>query len=212
MGLVAPPSHAISARTYRWEAYRPIVRVFDSRLLPNSFNPAGTTGRFRPVEASPGSHVPTLYGSNRLDGALGETLFHDVPAGIAAWVVPRTALLGKLRTLLIPRKSLALVDLTGWAHKALHVDGRQLVECDPIEYPTTALWAQRFHDLGVSPDGLYWRSRQYDKAHALMLFGDRVSPGDLHVVLDETIPLWEGLGLDEVVQAARDANVTITIP
>jgi hypothetical protein len=153
-----------------------------------------------------------MYGSNRLDGALGETVFHDVPADGGPWLVPRDALFGRLRTLLVPQRALSLVDLTGWAHKVLKLNGRELVECESSDYHITALWAKRFHALENSPDGLYWRSRQYDKAHAVMLFGDRVCQDDLHVVLDETIGLWQGVALDEVIAAAEDANITIVVP
>jgi hypothetical protein len=150
-----------------------------------------------------------MYAANRVDGALGETVFHDVPSGGDAWLIPRAALYGRLRTLLVPQRPLRLLDLTGWAHKGLQIDGRGLVDCEPSEYPTTAQWAERFHSCAEAPDGLYWRSRQYDKSFALMLFGDRVAESDLRPVLDETIPLWQGDGLDEVLAAAERANVTI---
>jgi hypothetical protein len=152
-----------------------------------------------------------MYGSNNIDGALGETVFHDVPAGDERWSIPRTSLYARLRTVLIPQRTLQLVDLTGWAHKALKIEGRALVECSPDEYPVSALWAERFHDVAEASDGLYWRSRQYDKSFALMLFGDRVDSSELRVVFDETVGLWQGDGLDEVLAAAERANITIVI-
>jgi hypothetical protein len=104
--------------------------------------------------------LPTIFGSNRVDGALGEPIFHDAPAGAVAWDVPRASLYGQLRTVLIPRRPLDLVDLTGWAHKKLRIEGRQLVEVPPSKYPTTALWARRFHHDPTNPDGIYRRPRQ----------------------------------------------------
>jgi RES domain len=187
-----------------------MFRVYDGCRLPNEFNTSGRSGRFRPIVAEGGVTVPTLYCSNCLNGALGESVFHDLPTGPTPRVIPRAALLGWVRTVLVPKRALRLVDLTGWAHKALGLDSRGLIECDAAEYPTTALWAKRLHDTADAPDGLYWRSRQYDRACAVMLFGDRVAPGDLHVVLDETLPLWEGMGLVEVLSTAAAANITIT--
>lgn len=149
-----------------------------------------------------------------LDGerrALGETVFHDVPLGGGPWDIARASLYGQARTVLIPLRDLSLVDLTDWAHKALRSDGRALVDCEPAEYATTAQWGQRFHDLSTEPDGLYWRSRQFDRAFALILFGDRVGKNELHVVYDETIALWQGDGLREGLDAAERANVTITL-
>jgi hypothetical protein len=137
-------------------------------------------------------------------------VFHDVPADANGFAVPRIALLGPLRTVLIPRRPLNLVDLTGWAHKRLKLPGRALVECEPPEYPITAEWGQRFHQLAKGPDGLYWRSRQYDRSFAIMLFGDRVAATDLEIVLDDTIALWQGEGYDEVLAAAEAAGIAIT--
>lgn len=128
---------------------------------------------------------------------------------MTARVVPRSSLYGSLRSILIPQRRLRLVDLTGWAHKRLRLEGRVLVEAGHAEYPITAAWGERFHDLPDGPDGLYWRSRQYDKSFAMILVGDRVRSADLVAILDETIPLWTGDGLDEVSAAAEVASITI---
>ena len=212
MALPPPPAGGVTARLFEWAALRPIVRVCSTDYPPNTFNPTAKSGRFRPFPAPPAVPIPTVYGSNQLNGALGETVFHDVPAAGGPWEIPRASLYGLVRTYLIPRRTLSLVDLTGWAHKALRLEGRALVECDPTEYPITALWAERFHNLAEEPDGLYWRSRQYDSAVALMLFGDRVGTNELEPVYDETIGLWQGQGLEEVLQAAEQANVTVLLP
>ncbi|HEX8085462.1 MAG TPA: RES family NAD+ phosphorylase [Solirubrobacteraceae bacterium] len=213
MALPPPAGGPIAGKFYTWAAMRPITRVCDAAHLPNSFNPSDQSARFRPIYCGAPTPIPTMYGSNRIDGALGETVFHDVPPpGGGTWTIPRASLYGKLRSVLIPMRDLRLFDLTGWAHKALMLDGRALVECGPAEYPITAQWAERFHDLPEAPDGLFWRSRQYDKAYALMLFEDRVAVDELHVVFDETVALWEGVGLDELSVAAEAATVTIALP
>ena len=124
-------------------------------------------------------------------------------------VHPRATLYGFVRTTLIPQRALRLVDLTGWAHKALRIDARGLIDCEPDEYPVTAEWAEKFHQQAPDADGLYWRSRQFDRAFAFILFGDRVSEEDLVPVYDETVGLWQGEGLDDVRAAAEIANVTI---
>jgi len=209
MPLPAPPAGALALKYFVWTAQRPITRVCGAAGLPNSFNPTSAPGRFRPFAGGAGNTVPTLYGANRVEGALGESIFHDVPVGGAGWVIPRASLYFKVRSILIPQRDLRLVDLTGWAHKALAVDGRALVECDPSDYPTTAMWAKRFHEADEATHGLYWRSRQFDKAVAVMLFGDRVREDELRVVYDETIGLWQGEGLDDVLAAAEHAGITI---
>jgi hypothetical protein len=208
MAIPDPPAGELTFRTRTWAAGRPFYRVYRGKFDPETFNPTRGSARFRPFPAS-GSAIPTMYGSDKLDGALGESIFHDTPAGGGSWVIARSDLLGQLRTMLVPKRNLELVDLTGWSFKRLKITGRTLVECEPDEYPTTAAWAERFHSSKVRPDGIYWMSRQFDKAAAFILFGDRVASEDLRVVLDETLPLWQGDGLDEVLAAAEHADVTI---
>ena len=210
MPLPLPPDEPGEVGYYVWEAYRPIYRVCAAAYQPNSFNGGSAPARFRPFASGDADLVPTMYGSNRTDGALGETVFHDAPSNGREWTVPRRVLYARVRAVLIPLRRLVLVDLTGWAHKALRLDGRALVDCGPSEYEVTAAWAQRFHALNEKPDGIYWRSRQYDRAHAFILFGDRVASEELHVVFDETLALWQGIGLDEVLAAAERASITIT--
>jgi hypothetical protein len=208
MALPDPPAGELDFGTRTWAAGRPFYRVYRDKFGPNSFNSSRSSARFRPFPSS-GNPIPTMYGSSRVDGALGESVFHDVPAGRGTWVIPRSGLLGQLRTMLVPQRKLELVDLTGWAFKRLGLRGRALVECEPAEYPITARWAERFHASKVKPDGIYWTSRQFDKAAAFILFGDRVERQELDVILDETVGLWQGEGLDEVLAAAELAGVTV---
>src|SRR5690348_13989602 len=104
MALPTPPPGDPEVRFYTWVALRPIFRVCPAGYPANAFNPTTSSGRFRPFFCGGTTPVPTLYGSNRVDGALGETVFHDVPAGHASWNIPRTSLYGLLRTNLIPRR------------------------------------------------------------------------------------------------------------
>jgi hypothetical protein len=210
MTLPSPPGGKLDVPMRAWARLRPIYRVGSAAYLPNAFNSTDTPGRFRPLRVA-GTIVPTLYGANRVDGCLGESVFHDVPANGGPWVMPRAKLYGYVRTTLIPLRELLLVDLAGWAHKRLRLDGRALIESGPADYAVTAEWARRFHDLTAAPDGLYWISRQFDGAQSVMLFGDRVDELDLEPVLDETLALWEGVGLEEVQVAAARADVTIAV-
>jgi hypothetical protein len=163
MAVPAPPADPVEVKYFAWVEQRPFVRVCTAAHQPNSFNPTNGQGRFRPFYCGETVPVPTMYGASHIDAALGETVFHDVPSGAGGWVVPRAALYPLLRTVIVPQRRLHLVDLTGWSHKALRLEGRALVDCGSSDYPATALWAERFHELPDSPDGLYWRSRQYDR-------------------------------------------------
>jgi hypothetical protein len=49
-----------------------------------------------------------------------------------------------------------------------------LIASPARDYLDTALWAQALHRQFPDVDGLLWMSRQRDRDHALVLFGDRL--------------------------------------
>ena len=208
MGLPSPDPGDLDVAFTAWAQYRPLRRVCRLEYPANAFNPSDSPGRFRPIYEG-GGIVSTMYASDQLDGAFGETIFHDIPASGGPWHIPREALYGTASTTLIPLRQLRLVDLTGWAHKRLRLEGRALADAPPLDYPVTAEWCARFRSLDEEPDGLLWASRQFDRAVALILFGDRVGADDLHPVLDETVGLWQGLGLAVLEDAAARAGIVI---
>ena len=69
--------------------------------------------------------------------------------------------------------NLRLANLTTDGLRRLKVPKAELIASAPIDYPNTARWAEAIHHQHPDVDGLYWMSRQRDRDHALMLFGDR---------------------------------------
>jgi RES domain len=51
-----------------------------------------------------------------------------------------------------------------------------LIDTDAIDYPFTRAWAEALYERNPDAQGLYWTSRQENRAQALMLFGPRVDP------------------------------------
>ena len=49
----------------------------------------------------------------------------------------------------------------------------ELIATTAIDYLATAHWAETIHHQHPDTDGLVWMSRQRDRDHALMRFGDR---------------------------------------
>lgn len=68
-----------TARVHLWQAEQPIVRCHSVQMGAAEFNTTSASRRFRPVQDSSGSIVPTIYGADSAAGALSETVFHDVP-------------------------------------------------------------------------------------------------------------------------------------
>ena len=74
----------------------------------------------------------------------------------------------------IPRRDLKLVDLTSEGLHRLKVPKGELIASPARDYVDTARWAQVLHHQFPDVDGLLWMSRQRDRDHALLLFGDRL--------------------------------------
>ena len=77
--LLPPEPFDLQCNTETWEAEKPIVRVHNSAYVATEFNPGKRGGRFHPFAGEHEVIVPTIYGSNTIDGALSETIFRDVP-------------------------------------------------------------------------------------------------------------------------------------
>jgi hypothetical protein len=177
----------------------------------HEFNVTNASRRFRPVTSN-GAIVPTLYGADLVEGALSESVFHDVPLRGKGRRIQRKALVQWIRSTLIPARDLQLVQLHGAGLSRLGVTHAELIESSARQYPRTAAWGQALYDAG-DYDGLVWRSRQFNDAYSLMLWGDRVDRfKDLK--LDTTTPplsLWVGPGFDELQQLANDLRITVVL-
>jgi len=111
-------------------------------------------------------------------------------------------------SVLAPRHDLKLVQLHGFGLRRLKLSRTDLIESDSSQYERTAAWARALHGWNEEVHGLIWVSRQHDTSLALVLFGDRVSRGDLEVI-KAPLPLAKGVGLKKVIRAAELAGITI---
>lgn len=191
-----------------WPSGERIVRCHDSRFGATEFNPGLGRGRFHPFRTATGSAVPTLYGASSLNGALSETVFHDVPLRGPVRVVLRPLLKPMQVSTVVAVRELTLAQLHGYGLRRLEVSRAELLESDAARYGETVRWAQALHACRERVDGLVWVSRQYDTAFALVLFGDRVVRKDLEVA-EPPLPLYVGPGFDGLQEAAEQAGITV---
>jgi hypothetical protein len=173
------------------------------------FNTSNASRRFRPITHG-GTTVPTLYGADLVQGALSETVFHDVPVRGTARRIQRKALLPMIRSTVFPKRDLRLVQLHGAGLRRLRVSHAELIECAARHYDRTAAWAQALYDH-ADHDGLVWRSRQFNDSYVVMLWGGRVDRfQDLGIDPDTApLPLCAGVGFDEVQQLADQSGITV---
>ena len=184
------------------------MRCHDSSFGATEFNPEFGHGRFHPFRGDEGEVVPTLYGANTLEGALSESIFHNVPLRGPLRSIRRSVLRPMQISVLAPRRELRLVQLHGFGLRRLGLSRADLIETEVRHYSQTASWAAAFHARSKEVDGLVWVSRLHDTAFALVLFGDRVARADLEVV-EPPMPIFLGEGFSRVEDAAEKADITI---
>lgn len=206
-----PPDFGqVEPLVHTWASGERIVRVFGDNHLPASFNPgkrvAKARGRFHFFTDSAGKIVPVLYGSTLEDGAIAETIFHDVPLRGALRTVSESRLQSASLATLAPTRALRLAELYGFGLERFGVAPEELTSTPATEYPRTVPWAAALHRAFPTLDGLVWMSRRFNAASALILFGDRVKSTELQLV-GGPLPLSFGPGRTIVDGAANRAGI-----
>lgn len=186
-----------------------LYRVHPAHFQGGQFNLNRETtrrGRFHPFTDAQDQVVPTLYAADAIDGALSETVFHNVPGGGGR--ILRSRLRDLELSCLINRSELLMADLRGHGLRRLGLIRRQLLESDACDYSLTACWAQALHRCNPAIQGLMWISRQFDQATAFVLFGDRMDSA-LFQVEPDVLALDHGVGYKEVQRIAAEARIAI---
>lgn len=208
-----PPDFAVKRpRLFAWKSGAPLYRVFDTKRGPASFNPGASPAevrtRFAFFPDSRGKTVGVAYAAESEEGAICETVFHDVPLTST----PRQVLASRLGPLslvaLRPARDLSLVELLGSGLTRLAVRADHLTATGANTYPKTVAWAKALHAALPDVDGLVWMSCRFNTAKAVVLFADRVSASDLAVV-GTPLPLVSGAGRRLVNEAADHADIDI---
>jgi hypothetical protein len=152
--------------------------------------------------------VPTLYGASNIDGALSESIFHNVPVRGSERAVRRSSLRPMQVSTVASRRDLTLIQLHGHGLARLGVSRAELIDSEVRHYARTVAWAAALHERQKDADGMIWVSRKFDTAFGLVLFGDRVDRSDLEVV-EPPLPLFLGEGYDEIQRIAGLAGITV---
>jgi hypothetical protein len=185
-------------------------RVHDLAFGGSEFN-TNTKGnaRFSPITDDAGFLIPTLYAGTTLDCALMETIFHDLPFKAGFKPFSKLKMDGMVHSILNPTADLRLIDLSTVALHKLGVKRTQLIDTTKVHYPATRHWAQALYTQFPNAQGLRWTSRQDDRAHAVMLFGTRVSPSDIGWDGTSESLLLDGHAQPSVIDLASRIGVTL---
>ncbi|WP_082957726.1 RES family NAD+ phosphorylase [Mycobacterium sp. E802] len=186
------------------------MRVHGIQMGATEFNGTEVSRRFRPIRSGSGV-VPTIYGADRDEGALSETVFHDVPIRGGGRRIQRKNLIHQVLSTIVPTIPLKLVELHGAGLRRLQVTHGELIEPGARHYARTAEWGRALYEHDEGFHGLVWRSRQFNDSMAVMLWGDRVSRFDhLRPQPDQApLPLFFGDGYERVMELANDFGITV---
>jgi hypothetical protein len=207
-----PPPKSLDATLVTWGAGLEFHRVHDLAFGGNEFNTSAKgNARFSPITDDAGVLIPTLYAGTSLDCALMETIFHDIPFKVGFKPFSKLKMDGKVHSVLLPSADLHLIDLSTVALHKLGVKRAQLIDTTKAYYPATRRWAQALYSQFPTAQGLRWTSRQDDQAHALMLFGTRLSAPDLRSDSSYESLLIEGHAHPEVIDLATRIGVTLVV-
>ena len=147
------------------------------QFAPHAFNTSGRRhARFSPLRAGR-RVVPTLYASQTLEGALMETVLHDVPFPSEGHIHDlqrdlQSDLHASRISLTAPLKWVGLGKL-GLQRMGLRVS--QMFESDACDCARTQAWARWLHATVPQAQGLYWMCARQPECAGLMLFGDRAA-------------------------------------
>src|SRR5207302_8570865 len=109
---------------------RRMARCHPSTFGATEFNErARTPGRFRPIRKGR-RIVPTLYAADGHEGAISETVFHDVPVESAVKQVRMARFNVALLSTIAPKRDLHLVRLHGLGFQRLRISRRALIDSD----------------------------------------------------------------------------------
>lgn len=192
---------------HTWEAGRPIHRIHAAGTAAAQFNTSGRgNARFSPLAYADGSIVPTLYGGSTFSCAAMETVFHDLPKDIERYLMDFADLEDARVSQISPARDLTLLSLTAVGLRRLKLKKTEIIETGIDTYPATRAQALAWHRSQPAIDGLYWISRQDDRAQACMLFGDRIEATALTVACNAQ-PLQETPHIDALLALAHDIGI-----
>jgi hypothetical protein len=206
----ASPAELLDARLISWGAGEIMYRVHDAVYAVDSFNPSPLgNARFSPIYDSDGEVIPTLYAATTPQGALMETIFHDVPYKPGFKRVSASRLEGKLTSTLVFSSDFQLIDLGKVGLRRLGIHPHELIDTTKAHYPETRKRAELLLADYPQAQGLIWPSRQDDRARAVVLFGTRIGASGLRAA-GVSIPLIEnGIVHDIVKTLATELKVLI---
>lgn len=157
-------------------------RVHPSKYKGNQFNPVKTANtRFSTILDERDDVIPVLYAAESLEGALMETVFHDVPYVPGLKVVAKENLQNHHHTELRVEEEIKVVELTTITLRKLGVTPAKLLTSESIEYPFSRKFAEEIYKLNPESQGMRWVSRQHNEEKVYVFFEPRLNKSSISI-------------------------------
>jgi RES domain len=128
-----------------------MYRIHDTVYKVESFNPSRQrNARFSPIRASAGEVIPTLYAATTPQGALMQTVFHDVPYKPGFKRISIERVKDKLSSSLVFLADLQLIDLGKVGLRRISIHPHEPIDTTEAHYPETRKWAELLYDAYTS--------------------------------------------------------------
>jgi hypothetical protein len=202
------PASARIARLHRIAADSVLFRNHHAEYPGAAFNPcAGDPTRFAPLRTPSGACIPTLYAATTFDATAYETVFRAPPGPFAAY--PRHKLKHRGVSRIAPKADLTLVPF--FTPELAGFDLREEAVFLPSEtvYVACRALAELAWRDNPGAHGIVWSSVRDSAAHAILIFGDRLTPEDF-TVLDIRMVANDPTLLDEISDTAARSGAFIS--
>lgn len=205
------PAAPLEAQVISWGRDLAVSRVHGSAYLPGVFNQSVQgNARFSPIRDTKRNIIPTLYAATSMQGALMETVFHDVPYKRGLKSVARARLKDRVYSTIRFHIDFQLIDLSKVALRKMGVKPEHLINTTKAHYPETRLWVEALYEQYPAAQGLLWTSRQDDRSLAVVLFGTRVKSSDVSAVGYSQPLMAAGKVWEPVEKLATDLGVVLS--
>lgn len=175
--MVTGPKGAFTPIAFRLEASTSLYRIHSNQSgrAANVFNPGiGQRTRFGFFDTPT---VPILYAAETQEGAVCETVLHDVP--VEGGMITADEYEDLVMSRLILNRDVSLVSFMDTGLRALKVQAEDITATTAARYNDTVGWAWAAHQAGYG--GAVWMSHRCNTDRAFVFFGDRVSPEELSI-------------------------------
>jgi hypothetical protein len=152
----------------------------------DSFNLDWGRSRFSPLMDARGDPVPTYYLASTIEGAIMESVLHDVSLHPPGTFEKAQLVHYYLVHLRFP-DALRFVNLHTPYLPKLGITRNQLVDSSPRHYDETREWARTAYLRCPNAQAIGYGSRRDDSARCLMLFGNRLPAAKFMIMSDDCL-------------------------